>query len=283
MISGFIKIDKESGYTSSDCDNIIKRTFNTKKCGHLGTLDPFATGLLIIGVNNGTKLLPYINDDFKEYEATLKLGIETDTLDRDGKVISIKKVPELNEIQIKDILNSFIGNSKQTPPNYSAKRIDGIHAYSLSRSGVDFTLPMIDIIIKKIELISFNRDEIKFKVTVSKGTYIRALGSDIAKRLGTIGHLISLRRTKIGDITLNDSVKIKECNEKNLLPMVELLPSYKRHICDEELYFRVKNGQSFRLPYNEKTILMIYKDEIVAVYEKINNVYHCKRGLKDDK
>lgn len=286
MLSGYIKIDKEEKFTSSDVDNIIKKRLNTKKVGHNGTLDPFATGLLIIGVNDATKSFTLLEEDEKEYVASLKLGATTSTLDKDSEIIETKVVPDLTNETIKEILNSFLGEQEQIPPLYSARHVNGVHAYTLARLGVDFSLPPSKITIKEIELLDFDKEKsiITFKTVVSKGTYIRVLGADIAKRLNTIGYLLSLRRTRIGSITLENSVKVKEVSENNLIPIHEFYKDIPHMICDDDFAFRIKNGQTIKgLNYKSPFLIMIDKNnKALAIYKKDNHVYRCYRGFKHD-
>lgn len=286
MLSGYIKIDKEEKFTSSDVDNIVKKRLNTKKVGHNGTLDPFATGLLIIGVNDATKSFTLLEEDEKEYVASLKLGATTSTLDKDSEIIEEKEVPDLTSETIKEKLDTFLGEQEQVPPIYSARHVNGVHAYTLARLGVDFSLPATKINIKEIELLNFDKENniITFKAVVSKGTYIRVLGADIAKRLNTIGYLLSLRRTRIGSITLENSVKVKEVTENDLIPVFEFYKHIPHLICDEELAFRIKNGQTIKgLNYTSTFLIMIdQSNNTLAIYKKDNHVYRCYKGFRHD-
>ena len=192
MKNGFLLVDKESEYTSRDVCNIIAKIYDAKKVGHAGTLDPFATGLLIVGLNNATKALTYIEGQHKTYEAVLSLGEKTSSGDHTDEIVETKKVPELNEENIKNVFACLIGESEQTVPITSAVHVNGRKLYQYAHLNQDVELPKRTIDIKELKLISFDEKSIKFETTVSKGTYIRVLGETIAERLGTVGHLSSL-------------------------------------------------------------------------------------------
>ena len=208
-----ININKPIDWSSFDVVKKIRNITKHKKVGHGGTLDPFATGVLMIGTEKDTKSLSHIANTNKTYEAELTLGKTTNTLDTEGKVISEISIPDINLSFIIDILNSFTGHQKQSPPMFSAKKYKGVRLYKLARKGVDVERKDIDIFIKKIELINFNGQNIKFRVECSKGTYIRVLGKDIAERLGTIGYLTALNRTKVGKYSINESLSIESFME----------------------------------------------------------------------
>ncbi len=208
-----ININKPIDWSSFDVVKKIRNITKHKKVGHGGTLDPFATGVLMIGTENDTKSLSHIANTNKTYEAELTLGKTTDTLDTEGEVISEISIPDINSYFVIDILNSFIGHQKQSPPMFSAKKHKGIRLYKLARKGVEVKRENIDILIKKIELLNFNGENIKFRVECSKGTYIRVLGKDIAEKLGTIGYLTELTRTKVGEYSINESLSIESFME----------------------------------------------------------------------
>ncbi len=283
MISGFIKIDKEQDYTSADVDAITKKRLNVKKAGHLGTLDPFATGLLLIGVNEATKLTTIMHDGDKEYIATLQLGKTTSSLDTETDIIQEMDVPSLSMDRIHEVMHSFLGKQTQIPPLYSARHYKGIKAYHLAREGSKVELPPMDIEIHEMECLSYDdtKKELVFRTVVSKGTYIRVLGKDIALRLGSIGYLTALRRTKIGDIDLSGAVKVKEVTENDLLSMTTFNPEIKKYLCDETLAFRVRNGQTLKLPdEQDEYLFMMDKEVLLALYRRDGHVYRCYKGFR---
>ena len=204
-----INIDKPVNWSSFDVVKKIKSITKYKKVGHGGTLDPFATGVLIIGTNGDTKKLTSITNSDKTYEAKLELGKTTKTLDTEGGIISQMEVPKLNSNSIISIFDTFLGMQKQTPPMFSAKKHKGVRLYKLARKNIRVERKKIDIVINKLYLIDYNKSSIKFGVECSKGTYIRVLGKDIAKKIGTIGYLSSLKRTKVGNYLIDDSFSIE--------------------------------------------------------------------------
>lgn len=284
MKNGFVKIDKEKDYTSSDVDAVVKKQLDVRKAGHLGTLDPFATGLLIVAINEGTKLTPFIKDEEKEYVATLQLGKTTPSLDIETEISEEKETRNYTTEEIEEVLHSFLGKQTQIPPLYSAKHYKGKKAYFLAREGSKVTLPPMDIEIKSISMESYDpiSQVLIFRATVSKGTYIRTLGFDIAKKLGTLGYLIALRRTKIGNITLEGSKKAKEIKDNDILDMTAFNPEIKKIYCDETLSFRVRNGQTLKLDEKDDYLFMMDKNQLLAIYKKDRHVYHCFKGMKND-
>ena len=208
-----LNVYKPTGFTSFDVVKKIKNIVDVK-VGHGGTLDPFAEGVLIIGTGPDTKRLAEFSNKDKTYIATLVLGKTTDTLDPEGEINIIKKIPNLSKSKIKKIMGKFLGEIYQTPPMYSAKKINGVRLYKLARKNITIKRKPIVVKILSLELLSYNKPALKFKVSCSKGTYIRTLGKDIAQKLGTVGYLNKLVRTKIGEHNINDSLKIEEIKIK---------------------------------------------------------------------
>ena len=202
-------IIKPSGWTSFDVVKKIRKITKHKKVGHAGTLDPFATGVLIVGTQKDTKVLNKISSSFKIYDAILELGKSTDTLDIDGNIISEKNIPILDSEKIKLVFNSFKGKSKQTPPMFSAKKVNGQRLYHLARKGISVKRNPNEIHIKRIELLDYTKPCISFRVECSKGTYIRVLGKELAEKLSTVGFLKSLNRIQVGNYKLSNSISIE--------------------------------------------------------------------------
>ena len=207
-------INKPIGWTSFDVVKKIRNITKLKKVGHGGTLDPFADGVLIIGVGKGTKLLTDIVNEKKSYNATLLLGEETETLDNEGEIVKRKSVPKLNQDLVIKILNSFLGRYIQKPPMFSAKKVNGVRLYKLARKKIEVERDDQNCTIYDISLKGIENNIIEFAVTCSKGTYIRVLGSDIAKKIGTVGYLTKLTRTSIGKHSLSRSLTIKNFESK---------------------------------------------------------------------
>ena len=207
-------IYKPVGWTSFDVVKKIRGITKEKKVGHGGTLDPFAGGVLIIGTNSDTKKLGKISGTIKSYRAVLQLGEETDTLDLDGKVITVKPVPTLDKNLVESVLKNFIGKYKQIPPMYSAKKVNGVRLYKLARKNKTIDRAPVEVNIIDLTLNDIQDKQIDFSVTCSKGTYIRVLGQEIAKKLGTEGHLTQLQRIAVGDFVVQDSIPLKEFEAK---------------------------------------------------------------------
>ena len=211
-----INIDKPIGWTSFDVVKKVKNITQHKKVGHGGTLDPFASGVLVLGTDKDTKKLSSITNSDKSYIAELQLGKSTNTLDTEGDIIEEGIVPDLNEEKIVKVLDAFLGTQKQRPPMFSAKKHKGVRLYKLARKKIEVHRDEVYITINDISLVSLLSNKIIFNVDCSKGTYLRVLGSDIAKSLGTIGYLTNLKRTRVGDFSIEDSLSIDKFSESNL-------------------------------------------------------------------
>ena len=207
-------IYKPVSWTSFDVVKKLRNIMHEKKVGHGGTLDPFAEGVLIIGTGKDTKSLTDIAACDKTYEATVKIGVGTDTMDREGKIIETAPVPNLTIDQIKKTFAGFLGAQKQTPPMYSAKRIKGVRLYKLARKNQTVHRDPVDINIHALQLISYDSPFLRFSVKCSKGTYVRVHGHDIAKSLGTAGHLTKLIRTSVGEFHVKNSLTIDKFSEQ---------------------------------------------------------------------
>ena len=207
-------IYKPVGWTSFDVVKKIKGITRESKVGHAGTLDPFAEGVLIIGTGKDTKKLSDISSTAKSYRATLKLGETTETLDNEGPIIKTNDIPDFDKLKVEKVLLSFKGNYIQTPPMFSAKRVNGVRLYKLARKNIKVSRVPIQLEILDITLNNCTDNEIDFSVTCSKGTYIRVLGQDIAIKLKTIGYLTKLVRIKVGPYMVDDSTSIKSFEEE---------------------------------------------------------------------
>ena len=203
-------IDKPQGMTSHDVVDAVRRRFNIKKVGHCGTLDPMATGVLVVLMNKATKLSAKLCCDDKEYICQITLGASTDTHDSTGNIIEKRQLSGMIEADIKNAILSFEGKQKQTPPMVSAKHHNGERLYRLARKGVVVHREPVDIDIKDIEIISINDSNIELKITCSKGTYIRTLCHDIGKKLGCGAHMSSLRRIRSGEFHIKDAIRLKD-------------------------------------------------------------------------
>ena len=196
-MNGFFLIDKKEGWTSRDVVTKISHIFHVKKVGHSGTLDPFATGLLVVSIGNATKTNICLDGLDKEYIATLKLGGRTLSGDKTNDILEEKPIKTPTKEKIEEVFKSMLGPQKQVPPMVSSVRYKGQKLYHLALQGIEVERPARDINIYELELLYNTEDTITFRAKVSKGTYIRALGEEIAEKLGNLGYLISLRRTMV--------------------------------------------------------------------------------------
>lgn len=276
-----INVCKEKNMTSRDVVNIISKHLHTKKVGHTGTLDPLATGVLIVCTNHDTKLVDILTSKSKEYIATMRLGIQTDTGDITGKTIKTVNY-KVTKDQIIKVLSSFLGSSTQTVPIYSAVKINGKKLYEYARNGEEVTLPTREINISNIELLDFHDDLIRFKVTVSKGTYIRSLIEDIAIKLGTVATMEDLIRTKQGNYKIEDSSTLEDIkNDKyKAIPLNEVLKDYPAYNLNATEYFKVKNGSKISLNIDDKIVTLLYNNKPIALYTKENDIYRVYKMLE---
>ncbi len=271
-MNGVIVFNKEKNMTSRDVVNKLNHIFQMKKIGHTGTLDPIATGVLVICLGKYTKLVDLLTALDKEYIASVKLGIKTDTLDITGNIIETKDYL-INEKQLKEVLNSFLGKSIQEVPLYSAVKIKGKKLYEYARNNIEIELPKREIEVHDIELISYNNDEFTFRVKVSKGTYIRSLINDICLKLNTVGVMKELTRTKQGKFNLKNSFTFNNIENNNfkLLNIEDVLDYQVINLNDME-YFRVKNGNFIEKALNDNHYILKYNNEVIAIYEFKNKI-----------
>ena len=269
-MDSIILINKEKGITSRDVVNKVSQKINIKRVGHAGTLDPIATGLMVIGIGKGTKILDLLTMDNKEYIATVKVGIQTDTLDITGNVIRKINDYELTKEQLEKTLNSFLGTYEQTVPKYSAVKINGKRLYEYARYGKNIELPKREVTIKSIELLDFNYEEFKFKTLVSKGTYIRSLIDDIGNKIGIPMTMKELVRTKCGNFKLSDSTLVTD--DYKYISLKDSLNFKVIEVTDEEMLKKIKNGNKIILNNeNEDYITLIdSSNNTLAIYKKNN-------------
>jgi len=231
--AGVLLVDKPQGITSHDVVAKMRKVFHIKKVGHAGTLDPMATGLLLILIGKATKISQYLMSLDKEYTGTIKLGETTDSQDADGKITMTKPVPELTEAEVVKVMNTFLGDQYQTPPMYSAKKINGQKLYNLARKGQVVAREPRVIHVSRYKVTKFELPEIEFLVRSSKGAYIRTLAHDLGDRLNCGGHLSALRRTAIGQFDVEQSASIETIEamplaelRRRLIPVQEAVPSH---------------------------------------------------------
>ena len=277
-MNGILIINKKLGYTSRDVVNAICKKFNTRKVGHTGTLDPIATGVLVICVNKGLKICELLTNHDKEYVAKVILGLETDMLDTTGKVLHEENV-NISEDKIIECVNSFTGEYLQEVPIYSAVKVNGRKLYEYARNNQKVELPKKKVIIKDIKVVSDikyvdRKIEFYIKTTVSKGTYIRALIRDIAYKLGTYGTMASLERTRQGDFTIEDSYTLDDIMNDNyhMLSISEALPNMQKINIDDDMIKKIKNGVRLNKFFDSEYALLMYNGEEIAIYKNVDDL-----------
>ena len=271
--NGILIINKDKGYTSRDVVNVISKLFGTKKVGHNGTLDPLATGVLVICLNRYTKLNELLASNEKEYIAEVTLGIKTDTLDIEGKVLEEKET-FVNKEDLEKTLKKYETTYEQEVPIYSAVKVNGKKLYEYARSGEKVILPKKKVTIKKIELLKFKDNKFTFKCLVSKGTYIRSLIRDILDDLGVIGTMSNLTRTKQGVFDIENSYSLEDVRNGNykLLLVKDVLDIDKITVSDE-LKFKILNGNKVKGNYSNKVLFLDEDGGELAIYKKDNDDY----------
>lgn len=275
-----VLVNKPKGITSFDVCFKMRKIFNTKRIGHTGTLDPNATGLMMVLIDKATKINQFVLSLKKEYIATVKIGIKTDSEDIDGKLIEERNEILPNKELIEDVLKSFIGKSKQIPPMTSAIKVNGKKLYEYQRNNQEVDVKPRDIEVFDIELLDINKDSFIFKATVSSGTYIRTLAKDILNKMGIIGTLLDLKRTKIDNFKLEDASTIEdiENGQYQELNVYDVLSMYYP-IYQVDNRNDVINGKSLKLNLDYEQILCVDNQEVLAIYYKDGELYRCKRGL----
>lgn len=272
-MNGIIVIDKPKDYTSRDIVNIVSKKLNTKKVGHTGTLDPLATGVLVLPIGRALKVSELLTSNTKEYIAEVILGYETDMLDITGTEIK-RNIPSVTKEELLKVLKSYIGKYNQEVPLYSAVKVGGRKLYEYARSGTPVIPPSKEVEVYSLELISDLKHingavEFTIKCEVSKGTYIRSLIRDIAYSLNTYGTMKNLIRTRQGIFTLKDAYTLKDIEENNykLLSIKECLPNIKTTVIEEPLLTKVKNGMVLDKFFKENMSLLLDKEgKEIAIY-----------------
>lgn len=285
MKDGFWLVNKKENWTSRDVCNKVSHMFGVKKVGHSGTLDPFATGLLLIACGRATKALAFLDDCKKTYIGKLVLGKKTSTGDITGEIVATKEVKDIEKEKILKVFESFLGDQMQVPPMTSAVHHNGRKLYELAHEGKDVKREARNITIYDLALLDYSNNCIEFKVTVSKGTYIRTLGEDIAEKLGNVGYLEFLKRTQIGSLKVEQSKYIEDLKESDLLDIEDVIKNYMNVVSfeDEITLKKIKHGGKLSLKlFPNKDDLVLLKDgenSPLAIYKKEDGYYHCARNL----
>ena len=276
-MNGILVINKDLGYTSRDVVNIVGKELGTKKVGHTGTLDPMASGVLVLCIGKALKVCELLTNHNKEYIAEITLGIETDTLDMEGNILREENV-SLNDEEIIKALNSFVGSYNQEVPKYSAVKINGKKLYEYARSGIDIELPSRIVNINSLELISdIKRKDKKIsfsiKCNVSKGTYIRSLVRDIGSSLGTCAVMDSLVRTKLGEFEINDSYSLDDIKHGNykFISITDAFPNIPIIKVEDDLAFKIKNGVILDKFFDDDMAFICDKEDNLLALYKLDN------------
>lgn len=280
---GFLNIYKPKGKTSHDVVAILRRITKVKQIGHTGTLDPFAEGVLPICIGKATRLIEYLKDD-KAYVATVQFGSATDTYDLEGETTKTSDlIPSLDEIEAK--LDDFRGEIEQTPPIYSAIKVNGKKLYEYARAGEQVEVKTRKVCISELKLLEYNQKArtLELYIACSKGTYIRSIANDLGEKLGCFGHLIKLVRVQAGDFVVEDAIKLedlqtKEDVEKQLIYPLQKL-NYQTYSLDEIEKEKISHGMQIFAKNNleNEIVILTYEDTLIAVAESNANKITCKK------
>jgi len=250
VVSGVLVVDKPIGLTSHDVVQVIRRGTGIRRAGHTGTLDPRASGVLVILIGPAVRLSEYVSASDKRYQATIRLGSSTDTYDSEGTVTSSASVDDIAEDYFNEVLQRFVGEIEQVPPPYSAVKVQGRKAYDMAREGEEFELIPRIINVYSLEILEWALPEVVVDVYCSSGTYVRSLANDMGKELGTGAHLVGLRRTKSGRFTLRDAVPLRRLQEafdagdwyRFLIPAAEAMADWPMVELDADQVELVRHG-----------------------------------------
>ncbi len=271
-MNGILIVNKSEGFTSRDVVNKLSKIFNTKKIGHTGTLDPIAKGVLVVVIGKYTKLCEDLTQTFKEYIATFKLGILTDTLDITGEILDEKDVT-VTEEEIRNVIASYKCVYDQEVPIYSSVKINGRKLYEYARNGENVVLPKRKVDIKNIEVIDINKDIVKIKCLVSKGTYIRSLIRDIGSLLNTFATMTDLIRIKQGIFDIRDSYTLEDIENGNY-KLIDIEDVMDICVIENDTYLKdVTNGVKLKLDIENKYILFKHEENNIALYKKDNDYF----------
>ncbi len=281
-MDGIILIDKPAGITSAEVVRRIKARVKPDRVGHLGTLNPFATGVLPIMVGEATKLAPMLEGGEKVYQGIIKLGVETDTLDRDGKIVREAPVPQIDHAALAAVTMQFTGKIEQVPPVFSAIKRAGVRMYTLARKGDAQSIappPLRCVEIKQLSMQLVSADEIRFSAACSPGTYARSLARDIGIALGTVAHLVELRRTRSGNFAIEDAIALENAlgnAPERVVGLRQALPDLAELEVDAELVKLLRNGDpralEGRIPANTEMFKVIHEGQLIAVAKATSRV-----------
>lgn len=288
-MDGVIVVDKPSGWTSHDAVGKMRRLAGTKKVGHLGTLDPMATGVLPLVIGRATRLAQFCTKNTKTYEARIQFGWETDTYDREGERVTDPVCVALDRVELEAALETFRGTFLQTPPAVSAKKIGGVPAYKLARRKIPVELNPVEVTVHALELLEFEPAAIRVRVQCSAGTYLRSIAHDLGRKLGCGAFLADLRRLASGEFTIEQSRTLETLGELSregrlneaLIPAAKMIPEFPSEVVDAITTGQIKQGRDFRVsPFRVQRGARYVKaispeGDLVAIGEvKLPNLYH---------
>jgi tRNA pseudouridine55 synthase len=283
--SGLLLIDKPVGPSSAQVVHRVKVLLRAKKVGHLGTLDPFASGLLLLGINEGTKVADIFMSAPKSYHGIMVLGVETDSQDATGTIVQVRAVPAIGKVELRDLELQFSGDLRQVPPMFSALKREGVPLYRLARQGKEVPREPRSIRVEKLRLHKLGNDEIEIELTCSRGTYVRTLAADMGKVLGCGAHLKSLRRIACGPLTIDQAVTLDELEGldprrvASLLSLEKALDHLRAITWENQLLSRLRLGQQETLRHLDKPVggeklarILDPRGGLVALVEWIEDV-----------
>lgn len=271
-MDGVLLINKEKGITSRDVVNLVSQKLNTKRVGHTGTLDPLASGLMVLCVGEGLKLVELLTGHDKDYIAKVKLGIKTDTYDVTGNILEEDQNYHITKEELVKVLNSFNCEYEQVVPIYSSVKVNGKKLYEYARKGLKVELPKRLVRISNIKLLDFNNHDFTFSVTVSSGTYIRSLINDISHKLGVLMAMEELKRTRVGNFKLDDV-------SDEIISIIDAIDIKKIEVNDE-LFFKVSNGVKLTNIYHEDMVMFVKNHLPVAIYKNHDGILKSYRVFK---
>jgi tRNA pseudouridine55 synthase len=290
MVNGTLVVDKPSGMTSHDVVSCVRRIFGEKSVGHLGTLDPMATGVLPVVLGRYTRLANFYGDSIKEYEGEIRFGFATDTYDAEGEPkTAVRETSRLNLQAVVELSRRFLGKQEQTPPPFSAKKIKGVPAYKHARKNQAVELAAAPIEVFKFDILDFADGRARFRALVSPGTYIRSLAHDLGKELDVGAHLSALRRTRAGEFTIPNAhslAVLESMGDARVGALIHprlLLPEMPAVTVTDEIAGYIRNGRAVNLPeYSAAKLVKVFRGqtELIAIASRVaGTLFHAKTVL----
>jgi len=263
-------LDKPAGVTSHDVVSSVRRLLGTRAVGHTGTLDPFATGLLVVLVGRATRLARFVEGREKRYLAVARLGFATTTDDLTGEPVATGRTGDVRDADIAAALAAFVGRHSQRPPAYSAKHVAGVRSYRLARRGAAVELAPVDVEVAAIQMVARDGELVTFRATVSAGTYLRGIARDLGERLGTRAHLVALRREAIGDLSVDDAIPVAAVTPEALLSPLRMVSHLSVRALDDAEAGAVAHGRTIPGGAESGDVALVHGGELLAVGESGN-------------